>query len=240
MVPRTVLTRNFTKKVNTVNGTRVNTARPKVNTARPKAVLSTVKGNKGNAVKASACWVWRPKHKVLDHVSRNNGASMGGTHNTEGVLKISRNAARWFPKSMTGSPKKVNQEKDAQDVNRRASQSSYKKYWTLRRQSYPNAKEAQIVRLNSWQCKKQTDWLLNPHAEAETVASFQVAMVTVLWIQNQLYSDHMFLATLQMKTIKLEALSYKPNGWDKKVIITETSVRRDLQLEMLNECANVY
>ncbi|GKF66311.1 hypothetical protein Tco_0192828 [Tanacetum coccineum] len=23
--------------------------------------------NKGNAVKASACWVWRPKHKVLDH-----------------------------------------------------------------------------------------------------------------------------------------------------------------------------
>ncbi|GJV85134.1 putative ribonuclease H-like domain-containing protein [Tanacetum coccineum] len=25
---------------------------------------------------ASACWIWRPKHKVLDHVSRNNGASM--------------------------------------------------------------------------------------------------------------------------------------------------------------------
>ncbi|GJW28349.1 putative ribonuclease H-like domain-containing protein [Tanacetum coccineum] len=51
---------NFTKKVNTVKGTRVNTT-------RPKAVLSVVKGNKGNVVKASACWVWRPKHKVLDH-----------------------------------------------------------------------------------------------------------------------------------------------------------------------------
>ncbi|GJV66053.1 hypothetical protein Tco_1476881 [Tanacetum coccineum] len=36
---------NFTKKVNTVKGTRVNTARPKV-------VLSTLKGNKGNVVKA--------------------------------------------------------------------------------------------------------------------------------------------------------------------------------------------
>ncbi|GJY94164.1 hypothetical protein Tco_0510525, partial [Tanacetum coccineum] len=60
---------NFTKKVNAVKGTRVNTA-------RPKAVLSAVKGNKRNDVKASACWVWRPKHKVLDHVSRNNGASM--------------------------------------------------------------------------------------------------------------------------------------------------------------------
>ncbi|GJV67071.1 putative ribonuclease H-like domain-containing protein [Tanacetum coccineum] len=60
---------NFTKKVNIVTGT-------KVNTARPKAVISAVKGNRGNAIKASACWVWRPKHKVLDHVSRNNGASM--------------------------------------------------------------------------------------------------------------------------------------------------------------------
>ncbi|GJR48634.1 putative ribonuclease H-like domain-containing protein [Tanacetum coccineum] len=39
----------------------------KVNTARPKAVISDVKGNKGNAVKASTCWVWRPKHKILDH-----------------------------------------------------------------------------------------------------------------------------------------------------------------------------
>ncbi|GJT40529.1 ribonuclease H-like domain-containing protein [Tanacetum coccineum] len=51
---------NFTKKVNTFKGTRVNTA-------RPKAVLSDVKENKRNVVKASTCWVWRSKHKVLDH-----------------------------------------------------------------------------------------------------------------------------------------------------------------------------
>ncbi|GKF25013.1 hypothetical protein Tco_0080907 [Tanacetum coccineum] len=60
---------NFTKKVNTVKGT-------KVNTARPKAIINDVKGNKGNVVKASACWVWRPKNKFLDHVFGNNGASM--------------------------------------------------------------------------------------------------------------------------------------------------------------------
>ncbi|GKF68905.1 hypothetical protein Tco_0198584, partial [Tanacetum coccineum] len=60
---------NFTKKVNTIKGTRVNTT-------RPKTVISAVKGNKGNAVKALACWAWRPKHKILDHVSKNNGASM--------------------------------------------------------------------------------------------------------------------------------------------------------------------
>ncbi|GKC10003.1 hypothetical protein Tco_1001613 [Tanacetum coccineum] len=39
---------NFTKKVNIIKGTRVNTV-------RPKAVFSAVKENKGNAVKASAC-----------------------------------------------------------------------------------------------------------------------------------------------------------------------------------------
>ncbi|GJY94407.1 ribonuclease H-like domain-containing protein [Tanacetum coccineum] len=54
------------QRVNTVKGTRVNTA-------RPKAVISVVKGNKRNVVKASAYWVWRPKHKILDHVSRKNG-----------------------------------------------------------------------------------------------------------------------------------------------------------------------
>ncbi|GJT76338.1 putative ribonuclease H-like domain-containing protein [Tanacetum coccineum] len=41
-------------------------------TVGPKAVLS----DEANAVKASACWVWRPKKKVLDHVSKHNGTSM--------------------------------------------------------------------------------------------------------------------------------------------------------------------
>ncbi|GJW11540.1 uncharacterized mitochondrial protein-like protein [Tanacetum coccineum] len=39
----------------------------KFNTARPKAVVNAVKGNNFNVVKASACWVWKPKQKVLDH-----------------------------------------------------------------------------------------------------------------------------------------------------------------------------
>nr|GEW51900.1 ribonuclease H-like domain-containing protein [Tanacetum cinerariifolium] len=54
---------------------RFNTVRNKqVNTARPKAVLNAVKGNKVYAVKASACWVWKPKIKILDHVSKHNSA----------------------------------------------------------------------------------------------------------------------------------------------------------------------
>ncbi|GJR55555.1 retrovirus-related pol polyprotein from transposon TNT 1-94 [Tanacetum coccineum] len=60
---------NFNQRVNTVKDKNVNTAMPKavVNAAKPKAVVNVVKGNNVNAVKASACWVWKPKTKVLDH-----------------------------------------------------------------------------------------------------------------------------------------------------------------------------
>ncbi|GKA70016.1 putative ribonuclease H-like domain-containing protein [Tanacetum coccineum] len=51
---------NINQRVNTIRG-------KKINTARPKAVVNAVKGNNFNVVKASACWVWKPKHKVLDH-----------------------------------------------------------------------------------------------------------------------------------------------------------------------------
>ncbi|GJR04715.1 putative ribonuclease H-like domain-containing protein [Tanacetum coccineum] len=69
---------NFNQRVNTVKDKKFNTARPKevVNAARPKAVVNAVKGNNVNAVKASACWVWKPKNKVLDHVSKHNSASI--------------------------------------------------------------------------------------------------------------------------------------------------------------------
>ncbi|GJS14418.1 hypothetical protein Tco_0408890 [Tanacetum coccineum] len=60
---------NFNQRVNTVKDKNVNTA-------RPKAVVNAVKGNNVNAVKASACWVWKPKTKVLDHVSKHNSASI--------------------------------------------------------------------------------------------------------------------------------------------------------------------
>ncbi|GJW35551.1 ribonuclease H-like domain-containing protein [Tanacetum coccineum] len=77
--PRTTVNnaRPMTNRVNTVSGKNVNTAMPKsvVNNARPKAVLNTVKGNRVNIVKASACWVWKPKTKVIDHISKHNSAS---------------------------------------------------------------------------------------------------------------------------------------------------------------------
>ncbi|GKC46821.1 putative ribonuclease H-like domain-containing protein [Tanacetum coccineum] len=56
----TIKNRNFNQRVNTVRDKNVNTARSKV-------IVNVVKGNNVNAVKALACWVWKPKTKVLDH-----------------------------------------------------------------------------------------------------------------------------------------------------------------------------
>nr|GEV43183.1 reverse transcriptase domain-containing protein [Tanacetum cinerariifolium] len=43
---------------------------------RPKAVVNVVKENNLNVVKASACWVLKPKHKVLDRVFKHNSTSI--------------------------------------------------------------------------------------------------------------------------------------------------------------------
>ncbi|GKD57292.1 hypothetical protein Tco_1290679 [Tanacetum coccineum] len=59
---------NFNEKVNAVKGN--------VTTVGPKAVVSKNKGTEANAVKASACWIWRPKQNVLDYVSRHNITSI--------------------------------------------------------------------------------------------------------------------------------------------------------------------
>nr|GEV27292.1 zinc finger, CCHC-type [Tanacetum cinerariifolium] len=114
-VPKAVLTRNGLKPVNTVRHVnpkliegpfkeeqhtiietfpkKVNTAMAKVNTARlNSAVPNAVKANKGKAIKASACWVWRPiklesasivlkKHTFIDARGRSNRCSRHMTGN---------------------------------------------------------------------------------------------------------------------------------------------------------------
>ncbi|GKC92902.1 retrovirus-related pol polyprotein from transposon TNT 1-94 [Tanacetum coccineum] len=77
--PKTIVNsaRPMKNRFNTVSDKNDNTSRKAVvNAARPKAVLNAVKGNQVNAVKASACWVWKPKTKFLDHVSKHNNASI--------------------------------------------------------------------------------------------------------------------------------------------------------------------
>ncbi|GJY90657.1 ribonuclease H-like domain-containing protein [Tanacetum coccineum] len=45
-----------------------------VNTANGKRVTSAIGEKWINAVKSSACWVWRPTGNVIDHVSKNSGS----------------------------------------------------------------------------------------------------------------------------------------------------------------------
>ncbi|GKC79556.1 hypothetical protein Tco_1130330 [Tanacetum coccineum] len=61
MIPQAVLMRSGIKAVNT---------------AKPKDAHNVVKRNRFNAVKASACWVWMSKNRVVDHVSKNISASV--------------------------------------------------------------------------------------------------------------------------------------------------------------------
>ncbi|GJT45567.1 hypothetical protein Tco_0954282 [Tanacetum coccineum] len=72
-----------------------------VNVAKPKAAYNAIKRNRFNVVKASACWVWMPKNRVVDHVSKNISAS----------LTLKRldyiDATRTIKSVMAGSHKKI-------------------------------------------------------------------------------------------------------------------------------------
>ncbi|GJV07159.1 hypothetical protein Tco_1344815 [Tanacetum coccineum] len=58
-------TNNFKEKINTVSFKNVTTA-------GPKAVVSAAEGNRNNDVKSSACWIWRPRRTLIDHISKDS------------------------------------------------------------------------------------------------------------------------------------------------------------------------
>nr|GEX16959.1 hypothetical protein [Tanacetum cinerariifolium] len=60
-------TNNFNEKVNTA---KVNN----VTTAGIKAVVSAAERNMNSSVKSSACWIWRPKGNLRDHISKDSGS----------------------------------------------------------------------------------------------------------------------------------------------------------------------
>ncbi|GJT16146.1 hypothetical protein Tco_0874852 [Tanacetum coccineum] len=84
----------YTTNKNSNFNEKVNTVRENVTTVGTKAVVSDNKGNEANAVKALAIWVWRPKHKVLDYVSRTmvhqwqSTARIAGKMNHKSIRKL--------------------------------------------------------------------------------------------------------------------------------------------------------
>ncbi|GJX36070.1 ribonuclease H-like domain-containing protein [Tanacetum coccineum] len=56
---------------------KVNTARVNnVTTSGPKIVVSATEGNRENAIKSLACWIWIPTGNVIDHTSKDSGSYM--------------------------------------------------------------------------------------------------------------------------------------------------------------------
>ncbi|GKC21267.1 hypothetical protein Tco_1023417 [Tanacetum coccineum] len=92
MAPRVVLMKTGLKSVNTARPVNtVNTGRP-FNTARPfRSTVNTVRARGFNAVKPSACWVWRP--------IKPNGASLVfNKYNYINARGRSKSVMAWVPK----------------------------------------------------------------------------------------------------------------------------------------------
>ncbi|GKA55411.1 hypothetical protein Tco_0754360 [Tanacetum coccineum] len=85
---------NIDQRFNIVSGKNFNTVRPKV-------VVNAVKGNSFNVVKASACWVWKPKTKVLDHVSKYNRPIYKWIYIIKGKVKFDSGCSRHMTWNMS-------------------------------------------------------------------------------------------------------------------------------------------
>ncbi|GJY20062.1 ribonuclease H-like domain-containing protein [Tanacetum coccineum] len=68
----------YSRKTKTYNlDEKVKTARVNnVTTTGSKAVFNAAMGNGENAVKSSACWIWRPIGNVIDHTPKDSGSYM--------------------------------------------------------------------------------------------------------------------------------------------------------------------
>ncbi|GJW79478.1 hypothetical protein Tco_0143453 [Tanacetum coccineum] len=84
-------TNNFNENVNTV---RVNN----VTAAGPKAIVSATVGNGENAVKSSACWIWRPTGNVIDHNSKDSGSYMLKRFDNVDLQGRLKSVIAWVPK----------------------------------------------------------------------------------------------------------------------------------------------
>ncbi|GJY92350.1 hypothetical protein Tco_0508132, partial [Tanacetum coccineum] len=152
--------------------TKVPTVGSKVPTAKP--TVAAVKGNRGKAVKASACWIWKPKQNQLDQGSKLNGGIPQDNIDDKGYwdsvkrifryLKGHPKLGLWYPKESPFDLVAFSTTGGCQFLGRR---------------------------LISWQCKKQTI-VATSTTEAEYVAAAS-GCGQVLWIQNQLLDYGVFL-----------------------------------------------
>ncbi|GJS51077.1 hypothetical protein Tco_0624439 [Tanacetum coccineum] len=82
---------NLNSKVNTA---KINS----VYTAKEKRVTSVVRKQRINVVKSSACWVWRPKMNVIDHISKNSGSYICKPFDYVDPTSKLKSVMAWVPK----------------------------------------------------------------------------------------------------------------------------------------------
>ncbi|GKE41020.1 putative ribonuclease H-like domain-containing protein [Tanacetum coccineum] len=86
--------RHFAYK-NSIININVNTARVKHTTARDRAVISKNKGKEANAVKSSACWVWKAKNSSASTIFKK--------YSYIDARGISKSIMAWIPKRETSA-----------------------------------------------------------------------------------------------------------------------------------------
>ncbi|GKD28953.1 hypothetical protein Tco_1239731 [Tanacetum coccineum] len=110
--PRAATSISTARSVNTVvPKSKVNDALPKtysyfkahspvnnVTTAGPEVVVSTAEGKRENVVKSSACWIWRPTGKVIDHISKDSGSCMPKRFDYVDPQGRLKSVMAWVPK----------------------------------------------------------------------------------------------------------------------------------------------
>nr|GFC32028.1 hypothetical protein [Tanacetum cinerariifolium] len=84
-------TNTFSSKNNIAKGKNVNTV-------GPKAVVNAAEEKKKNDVKSSACWIWRPKGKLIDHTSKDSGSYTLKRFNYVDLNGRLKSAMAWVPK----------------------------------------------------------------------------------------------------------------------------------------------
>ncbi|GJZ94183.1 ribonuclease H-like domain-containing protein [Tanacetum coccineum] len=74
--PTAVLTKSGIVLISAARRSSSRAAAPAINTAKGNKVTSAVGEQGMNAVKSSACWIWRPKQNIIDHISKDSGSYM--------------------------------------------------------------------------------------------------------------------------------------------------------------------
>ncbi|GKE24844.1 hypothetical protein Tco_1436356, partial [Tanacetum coccineum] len=215
--------------VNTARSYRtpIKTVRPRVvNTARPnRTSVNAARANRFNAVKSSTYWVWRP--------TKSNGASLSfKRQNYIDAQGISKSVMAWVPKEIKFLESFVQGNPQHDDIG--FVDSGWSRHMTGIKTHLGISKEARTPRYLSpvVPLTKVSDEAVHKELgnkmerAATTASSLEAEQDSVNAVRHMLMLPVQLPAAEVNRVRQLQALVDK-----KRVIITESSIRRDLHLD---------